>query len=102
MFISILEKEEYFILKSCHVILSFILVYTSIIRLNTDRIDIIHKFSLFIHSFLRYPKFASVCVTSNEVVCSRKTHSDANFAYGATFKVHYVCLRDKAPIDHWV
>lgn len=40
------------------------------------------------YSFLRCRTFALVCATSEEVTCSQKAHRDANFAHGATFKLH--------------
>lgn len=55
------------------------------------------------HSYIYlYIFFASVCATSEEVTCSQKAHSDANSAHGATFELHWRCLRDAAPIDHWI
>lgn len=65
-------------------------MHNSILTINThSQFDLFYLFKLFV----QFPKFASVCVNSEEVTCSQKAHSNANSVHGATFILHFGYLK---------
>lgn len=50
---------------------------------------------------LQSPKFALIYATSKKVAWRLKSHIDANFAYGATFKLYWGCLTSQGWSPCW-